>query len=357
MNRLLLGLCVLPLSATAACNTEGERAATGQCPAGEDCSSSTPHGLHFRGAGLADDQLGIQAGPLPVAIGGTQDIALDYDPGDGVLRPLDLAYDADDDGGLGVTIDHVAGPVVTVRGKASRSNDLRITDQVDGGLFDRYALTGAALDRIALVTIGWESVPDDASVVWAAGNVTAGIALYGDVQASGGPVSERLVDTSMQVDLAGAIQPRWDEVRLAGATAGHHALMVTAGDKPPAPLDIEVVDGASSIVFQGTSPATIARGSSALVCFSALSSGRFVSGLAWTFRIDGAAPISHGVGYVLGNCIDIDAPRGGAASTITVMASAGGATMTLPVAIGAAAATHHRETHRMRATAGDRAAM
>src|SRR5690349_9941492 len=102
----------------------GERASTGQCPAGEVCSPETPNGLHFIGQALIDDVL--VSGPAATAIGGTQDVALQYDRGDGILIALDLPYTADDDGGLGVRVDHTAGSVVTMRGMKSRSNYLRI---------------------------------------------------------------------------------------------------------------------------------------------------------------------------------------------------------------------------------------
>ena len=347
-------LCLLPL---AACNTAGERASTGECPAGEDCSPATPNGLHFIGSGLADDVFGILAGPRATAIGGTQDITLEYDRGDGILRSLDLLYDADDDGGIGVTVDQLAGPVVTVRGAGSRSNYLRIVGKADGLLFDRYELTGAALKRIELVGTGGEIVPPGTGLVWATGDQPIGIALYGDVQHSGGPVSERLVDTSLVATLTGATRTRWDEVRLANASVGHHALGVTAGDKPAADLDVEVVDGAGSIAFQGTEPATIASGSSSLFCFSAMSSNRYIYGLTWTFHVDGGAPITQGAGTLASNCIDVSVPTSRTAGTVMIDASAGGKATTLAVAIGAAAHARRSPALRTVPTAGDRAAM
>ena len=346
-------LCLLPL---AACNTAGERAHTGECPAGEDCSAATPNGLHFIGSGLADDVFGILAGPQATAIGGTQGIALKYDRGDGNLRPLDLLYDADDDGGLGVTVDRIEGAVVTVRGAGSRSNYLRILGQADGLLFDRYELTGAALKRIELVGTGGEIVPPGTGLVWATGDQTIGIALYGDVQHSGGPVSERLVDTSLIATLAGATRTRWDEVQLAHATAGHHALAVTAGDKPAADLDVEVVDGASAIAFQGTEPATIASGSSSLLCFSALSSNRYIYGLSWTFQVDGGAPITQGAGMLASNCVDVSVPASRTTGTVMIAASAGGRSMTLAATIGAAAHARRSPALRTVPTTGERAA-
>ena len=121
---------------------------TGQCPAGETCSPLTPNGLHFIGNQLADD-LNL-VGPAPTAIGGTQEVALQYDRGDGILIALDLPFTADDDGGHGVKVNATSGSVVTISGEGSRTNYLRILDADDGTLFDRKLLTGALDDDRAL---------------------------------------------------------------------------------------------------------------------------------------------------------------------------------------------------------------
>ena len=113
MNRsALVSLLALPLVACMG----GERNQSGECPAGEVCSPKTPYGLLFVGNALAGEALAPAFGPAATAIGGTQDIELHYDRGDGIDVALDLPYDADDDGGLGVEIDHTAGdkPAATV---------------------------------------------------------------------------------------------------------------------------------------------------------------------------------------------------------------------------------------------------
>jgi hypothetical protein len=52
MTRIHYLLLPLPLSLVACFG--GERAKTGQCPAGEVCSDKTPRGLHFIGNRLVD---------------------------------------------------------------------------------------------------------------------------------------------------------------------------------------------------------------------------------------------------------------------------------------------------------------
>src|SRR5689334_11765192 len=211
----------------------GERRNTGECPTGETCSDVTPTGLDFIGNRLIGELL--LSGPRPTAIGGTQAVALEYDRGDGVDVALDLPFSADDDGGIGVRVDRISGSQVIVRGAGSRSNYLRILDS-DGLLMDRKELTGAALDTIGLVPADFESVPADKLLAFAPGEREFGVALFGSVQTSSGPRNERLIDTSMQLSLAGSQRKSWDTLAV-NATLGTTTVSVTAGDKPAANID------------------------------------------------------------------------------------------------------------------------
>ena len=345
--RYLLVLASIPLVACYG----GERAATGACPAGETCSAKTPGGLQFVGGALADDIM--VSGPAPTAIGGTQDITLEYDRGDGTFVPLDLPYQADDDGGLGVRVDHTAGAVVTVRGAASRSNYLRILDAADGTLFDRKMLTGAAVDALALVPTDFEMIPDGAQLAWATGDQTIGVALTGAVQESSGPVEERLVDTSMQLSLPGAERTAWDTLHLPAATPGTYAVSVTAGDRPAANLDLVVVDHADAVSAMSP-PSAIAPSGAADVCFEATSAGRYVVGLDWTFEVDGTTTSQ---GAFTRNCIEVTTQK--TSGTVTVQATAGGQSATLALAVGAMARVTplaaHAGTLRNAPTGGERA--
>jgi hypothetical protein len=341
-------LCLASVLVVPAC-FGGERAETGQCPAGETCSNLTPRGLEFIGASFADTA--TLAGPSATAIGGTQDVELQYDPTQGFFQRLDLAYAADDDGGIGVKVDHTAGPVVTVRGMGSRTNYLRITDAATGELFDRKQLSGASIDSLGVVAVTTELVPAGLDLAFATGDVHVGVALYGAVQEDSGPQTERLVDQSMQLALAGAAQRGWDQVELPSAVAGEYGLSVTAGNRPAANLDVVVVDHLDSIEADSLNESSVMPNGSSMVCFDGMSGGRYVAGLTWHYTVDEVAEASQ-----LGNCIAVNATQ--ASGTISVVASAYGMSATATLAIGAArTTTPARAVRTARPTAGDRASI
>jgi hypothetical protein len=338
----------------------GERHDTGACPAGETCSNLTPQGLEFVGATFADYALIV--GPSPTAIGGTQDIAIAYGrDGLGAYVPLDLAYTADDDGGTGVALAHQAGAIVTMRGVASRTNYLRITDASTGELFDRHSLTGAAISRVAIVAATTELVPEGVAIAFATGTVKVGVALYGEVQASTGPQEERLIDQGMALELPGSTQPAWDSLQLASASTGTYTLGVTAGDRPTANLAVIVVDHLDQIAKAPATVTTIAPMGSAIVCFDAVSGGRYVAGLDWHYLVDNVDRTQD----AHGNCISVGTHQ--TSGTVTVVASAMGqsATLTLPIAAartniapeGTQPSRAPRAQPVLVPTAGDRASM
>jgi hypothetical protein len=325
MNRLLLASLSLPLVACYA----GERRATGECPAGETCSDTTPTGLDFIGNHLVNDLL--LSGPRATAVGGTQVVALEYDRGDGVDVALDVPYTADDDGGLGVHVESTSGSQVTIRGAGSGKNYLRILD-ADGLLMDRKELAGAALTRMELVSNDYETVSEGTPIAFAVGERELGVALYGDVQHSSGPIAERLVDTSMQLALAGAEKLAWDTLRI-DAPVGTYTLDVTAGDKPAAPLDVVVVDHADTVAALANTPTTIMPNGSTSVCFEAKASGRHVIGLDWTFDVDGTAVV-QGANAVNRNCVGVTTTK--STGSVAISGSAGGQTASVSLTIGTA---------------------
>ncbi|MBA3454583.1 MAG: hypothetical protein H0T42_15950, partial [Deltaproteobacteria bacterium] len=147
MKPILLSTLLAAVPLVAAC-TGGERASSGECPAGEICSPETPRGLHFIGNAMSNQVFGSLFGPAPTAIGGTQEVALEWDRGDGNLVAFTLPYLADDDGANGVAVASTSGSVVTVRGTASRKNYLRIVEPQFDELYDRYELAAAAIESI-----------------------------------------------------------------------------------------------------------------------------------------------------------------------------------------------------------------
>jgi hypothetical protein len=322
MKKLLL-LASLPLVGCYG----GERYNTGECPAGETCSDLTPTGLQFVGNALVDDIL--ISGPRATAIGGTQVVALQYKRSDGVTVALDLPFTADDDGGLGVQVSAQSGSQVTILGAGSRSNYLRILDQ-DGLLMDRKELTGAALDRVELTPTDFESVPNGTLLAFAPGKRKVGVALYGDVQHSNGPRSERIVDTGMEISLAGATKIAWDTLELDNASIGRSYLSVTAGDKPALEMDFVVVDHADAVTTIEPAPTSIMVNGSQSVCFAATMADttgpRYIVGLTWTFNIDGVTK-TQGDGVPSRNCISVSTTK--TSGTVAVQASAGGQSTTL----------------------------
>jgi hypothetical protein len=342
----------------------GERRKTGECPAGEACSDLTPRGLDFVGNALVGEIL--LSGPRPTAIGGTQTVALEYDRGDGIDVALDLPFTADDDGGLGVRVDSIRGSQVIVRGAGSRKNYLRILDE-DGLLMDRKELTGAALERIELVAAETEQVATDRPLAFAPGTRRIGVALYGDVQTSSGPRSDRLVDTSMQLALAGAQRKAWDTLEL-DAVIGTSTLAVTAGDKPTASLDVVVTAQADSVAAMAPLRTTIVPNTTAQMCFEATYGGRYIAGLAWTFVVDGVTKSDGGSVYK--NCVNVTTTK--TSGTVAVEAHAGGQSTAMALTIGTARelpaagdntlgveperASTTTRSHAI-TTAGDRAAM
>lgn len=326
-------LAAVPL--VAAC-TGGERANSGECPAGEICSPDTPRGLHFIGNAMSDQLLGSLFGPAATAVGGTQEIALEWDRGDGVLVAFTLPYAADDDGGIGVAVDSKLGSVVTVRGMGSRKNYLRIVEPSTEELYDRYELAGAAITEMEVVGTDLETLPPgNPDVVWATGEQEIAVAIRGEVQNGSSPRLERLVDTSMQLAMAATERLSWDTLRLPNAAVGNYALTVTAGDKPAATFDVEIVAAADTMVLLGGSSPTVPANSSTSVCFAAMNGQRYVYGLTWTFVVAGQTTVKDH-DDVNRNCVSVSS-TGMVTGSIPVMASAGGRTASTSVTIGASA--------------------
>lgn len=344
MKRLLALLLVSPLAAAAlpAC-TGGDRANTGECPQGEICSPKTPNGLHFIGADLVDT-LDL-VGPSPTAVGGSQSIALQYDRGDGVLIALDLPYQALTSGSTGVTVTATSGSVVSVAGQASGSDYLRITDTDGRTLFDRKILDAGTLDTIELVPSTFEHIPADADLAWAPGTFDIGIALYGKV---GSMEHQRLVDDSMALDLAGATQTHWDTLHLANAQPGTSTLMVTAGDKPAAPIDIVVTPNADSVT-PDQAPTAVVTNQVTDVCFIAVTGSRTLVGLPWTFMVDGTAAAAG----LAPNCVGVKTTK--TTGTVAIVANAGGKSTSLQLPVSTMARQVTRTARELPTTAGERA--
>ncbi|MGE0400809.1 MAG: hypothetical protein AB7T06_29125 [Kofleriaceae bacterium] len=330
----LASLSLPALLSLVGCTTLGERAESGECPAGEVCSDLTPYGLHFIGNPMADEF--FLSGPSATAIGGTQEIELEYERANGLRYSLDLPWEADDDGALGVRVLEQEGSIVTVGGQRSRKNYLRIINPNSGELYDRYEIAGAAISDIRLIGTEAEVVPQGADLVWAPGDQKIGIALFGEVQNGSDPEIQRIVDSSMGLSLAGSERTHWDELRLANATIGVHALTVEAGDIAPRTFDLEIVGSADSITVIGGAVPTVQPNSSTQICFQARNAGRYIYGLTWQFNVDGEAS-TGGKDAAMRNCVRVEAELG-QSGTIPVAAAAGGQQINVDVEISSTAA-------------------
>ncbi|MFN0251607.1 MAG: hypothetical protein ACKV2T_32325 [Kofleriaceae bacterium] len=339
------------------CTTFGERAESGECPAGEVCSALTPYGLHFIGNAMADEF--FLSGPSATAIGGTQEIELEYERLNGLRYPLDLPWSADDDGALGVRVLEQSGNTVTVGGQRSRRNYLRIIDPDTAELYDRYEIAGAAISDIRLIGTETEVVPQGAELVWAPGDQRVGIALFGEVQDGSGPEIQRIVDSSMGLSLVGSQRTAWDELRLPNATIGVHSLTIEAGDVVPRTFDLEIVASADALIVLGGGAPTVQPNSSTNVCFQASNAGRYIYGLTWQFNVDGEAS-TGGKQAAMRNCVRVEAKPG--QTSIPVTAAAGGRQISIDVEVRSnvarkAEAPTSATLVRSVPTAGDRARM
>jgi hypothetical protein len=141
---------------------------------------------------------------------------------------------------------------------------------------------------------------------WITGSVDVGIALFDDR-------NERLIDTSLLIE--GAAQPRWDEIIVHDAGAGHYGVAIETGEGKTDTVDVEVVDHVASIVLANSGDFAGAD-----ACFTALADdGAFIAGLHWSFTVNGV-PVQGKT-----TCVPLYGDLG---ATFTVTASAGGVTAT-----------------------------
>ena len=324
--RPLLALAVpLPLALTA-CVTGGERANTGDCPAGEVCSSKTPDGLLFRGPRFGDDFLDIDQSVKTTARGGTQTLSV-LEGGYGT--PLSLPFDATIDGGpMAVTAQ--TGNAVVLAADGQGSATLRITDPDDGTLFDRVSVGAEAIASASVIAYHQEMfLPDDPAPALITG---APVQLLVRLRAAGG---QRLVDQSLSLDVTGATAQRgsWDTVDVTAGAPGTLGFALTAGDFAGLQGDIAVVDGIDQVIpgwtsFDADNPP--AATDTLIACVEGWSGDAPVVGLAWTLTADGADATS---GWLTPNCIAFERDTAG---PVTIHGEADGLSTDLQVDVGPA---------------------
>lgn len=136
---------------------EGERASTGECPAGETCSDATPEGLDFVGRAFFDEPI-LRLGP--VIVGGTFELGLrtrDGAPlpdfaatGDGIFRIAsgDEVFGPTTEDGAAY---YVVDAHLELRAVRAGVAQVRITDPSTGALLDRLEIEAVNLEEVDVV--------------------------------------------------------------------------------------------------------------------------------------------------------------------------------------------------------------
>jgi hypothetical protein len=217
----LLGMCLACLAPV-----EGDRSATGECPAGERCSSRTPEGLTFVGQAFFDAEGVPRLGP--VVAGGRLEVGLE-NPGSESM-PLFVTTTSDAAVLDTAANDALFGPAtddgtplysverwLTLRAGGAGEAYLRVLDPSSGELYDRTSIVVVDVRDVRL-----ENVTDGA----ARDHLLAGCSSMVGVRllAEQDGVEIRAIDDGMRVWADGAEitpEPRlWDCVQVdAGASA------------------------------------------------------------------------------------------------------------------------------------------
>lgn len=298
----------MALSATA-CLEGGDVAKMG-CPVNEECSESTPDGLHFQGAWFAE---GLLPGLKVIAEGGTQTIRVvtgNSDSSPGFALPFDARFD-----GSEVGVESVAGPSVVLTGKEAGFGKLRILEPDTEIIFDRVTIEVAPVTHVEIEprSIFRESdvFGDGQQDSWAlleGGSIAVIVRLYNG--------ETRLVDQSMTIE--GGVLSGWDQTDVS-ASSGDVTLSVELGNDSRYDITVPVVSALDEIGFVGDTwdpsmPAYV--GDSSILCLSGANAGRPVAGIEWDI-----APNSELELNAFANCVDI---RGLAEGEFPLVVSAGG---------------------------------
>ena len=160
--RFALAISVLAaLSLACMGEVDGERAMTGECPAGEVCSDATPTGLTFVGNTFYDESA-LQLGP--VLVNGTFDVGLKTRDGE-PLPPFLYAIDdpsvlsaAAGEGVFGPTTEagepiYVVDDHITLTGTGNGETYLRIIHPDTGELFDRVRIEAYQIEDVRMVNV------------------------------------------------------------------------------------------------------------------------------------------------------------------------------------------------------------
>lgn len=204
--------------------------------------------------------------PLPspnletIAIGGTSELELEqtlYRMG----RPFDQPYSQPFAAETDTSTIHVKGivaPIVHLEGKLT--------------------MAAAPVDRVSPVpTLPAEMIPAGTDIAF----TPTGEVSFALLAADG----TRLVDSSLTFASPIGAPLQWDSVQFSSVTPGtYEATVNAAGTSTNVP--IVVIDHADALAAIDPPP-TISSGIAAAVCFAATFQSMYVSGLDWTYQIDG----------------------------------------------------------------------
>lgn len=239
----------------------GERAATGTCPAGEQCDPNST-GLLFIDAVMGVDAFIAAPGEMGMLL---VQKATDLN--------ISLGFVARADGVLSVSQDNTAS--VTVRAEQPGDGYLRIFNTSDE-LIDRIALRAGQAQSLA-IEHGWEDPWSSSRPIIA----MPGVEL--DVHARfGGELGARLIDESIRWSPPPAVSvDLWHptDAKLSSNTAGVHEIVVEAGGLTVVTAFevVSSIDQLEELSSDQTSRTLTASGGHGEVCMVALNRGRQVA--------------------------------------------------------------------------------
>lgn len=318
MTRLALLLAASLL--VAACASEGLRADSGDCPAGEVCSDKTPTGLLFAGSLFAGELLLADRSVKVTAAGGSQTIQVRLNQAG---EPLPGPFTADIEGtGWSLLASDDTQVVVAAAPQASAPGLLRIADPATGELFDAIELEVLPVERVELHPASREITAGDRPWALYSGGRRA---VYADLRAAG---EVRLADESLAI--AGGAKIAWDVAALGAFAPGAVAVEVTTGAGQRFPLEANLVDAIDVIEVDSQPDGPLTAGGMGFFCFRALSGDAIARGASWRFRADGALRVGDDAAVLADNCPLVHADQAG---TGTLVAEAAGRSLALTIEV------------------------
>jgi hypothetical protein len=270
-------LCAALACAAAGC---GETRLPGTCPDDERCSTSTPRGLIFVGASLADRPPGELAA---LAVGGTQTLRMKLPAEDDDQVPAAFADTVAATVGAPFRLGAIDPPAVELVADDSGEGLLRILEPDGELLLDRAAVRA---ERAEIVELGPREHPDaPAWALYAAGEAELVVRITGETGA-------RLVDEGVAVRAHGAAVKRraWDLFAVAASAPEEleFELELSSGQTfRQAVRTAAVIDRIELALADADLAAHLflRPGDEEVLCFAGRTEdGAAVAGLDWTFE-------------------------------------------------------------------------